>query len=102
MKYYIYILYAVKFDKYYVGYSTNIEKRLLLHNTTNSVTFTSKYRPWELGALFYVGDDKSEVLHLEKFIKKQKSKQLLIKLCDVNFLPENKLAQLVRVPHVRD
>ena len=45
---------------------------------------------------------KSIALNLGKFIKAQKSRRLLEKLIDKEFVPSGKLAQLVRVPHVRD
>ena len=102
MKYYIYILYSVKFDKYYIGYTHDIFKRLETHNTSNENTFTSKYRPWELKVAFYVGDQRSEAMRIERFIKKQKSRSILIKLIDVNFVPTGELVQLIRVPHIRN
>ena len=102
MKYYIYILHSVKHDKFYIGYTTDINKRLTRHNTTPFKTFTSKYRPWEIYALFEVGKEKAIAIKLEKYIKKQKSRSLLIRLGDCTFIPNGELAQLVRVPHVRD
>lgn len=44
----------------------------------------------------------SEALLLERFIKKQKSKKLIEKIFDPEFIPKGKLAQLVRVPQVRE
>ncbi len=41
-------------------------------------------------------------MKIERFIKKQKSRILLEKLIDPNFEPSGFLAQLIRVPHVRD
>jgi len=102
MRYYIYILYSAKHDKFYTGYTTNVNQRLQLHNSSHFNTFTSKYRPWTIYALFDVGDNKTTALKIEKYIKKQKSRSLLIKLGDKNFVPKDKLAQMVRVPHLRD
>jgi putative endonuclease len=39
---------------------------------------------------------------MEKYIKRQKSRNLLEKLIDPEFIPTGTLAQLVRVPHLRD
>ena len=102
MKYYIYILYSEKFDKFYTGYTSDYNKRIEDHNTSTNNTFTSKYRPWLLKAVFLVRENKTRVIQIERFIKNQKSRTLLIKLIEPNFLPVGELAQLVRVPYIRD
>ena len=100
--YYIYILYSETSDLYYVGYSNNTKRRLEEHNTTPFNTFTSKHRPWILKAVFECGDLESNAIRIERFIKKQKSRKLLEQLCDCNFIPSGLLAQLIRVPDIRD
>jgi len=102
MNYYIYILFSESSQIFYIGYTSNFEKRVFEHNNDEHNTFTSKHRPWHLKALFSVGSDKSTALKIERYLKKQKSKSLILKLIDLNFIPTAKLAQLVRVPHVRD
>ncbi len=102
MKFYVYILYAEKNDKFYVGQSHDYIKRLKHHNSDNKNTFTSKYRPWKLVAVFEAGNDRGQAMKLEQYIKKQKSKNLLLQLINPDFKPTGKLAQLVRVPHMRD
>lgn len=98
--YYIYLLYSTDFDKYYIGYTSDIYKRLNDHNTQEYFnTFTSKYRPWKLAAAFEAGKSEAEAIRIERFIKKQKSRKLLVQLSDPEFIPTGKLAQLVRVPH---
>ena len=101
--YFVYILYSESADKFYVGYTSDINLRLKQHNEQmNFNTFTAKYRPWKIAALFSCGGDKSSATRLEHFIKKQNSRKLLEKLIDPNFTLTGFLAQLVRVPHVRD
>ena len=100
--FYIYIIYSKKFDKYYIGSSKNPWNRLTKHNSSPFNTFTSKYRPWTLKAVFEAGTTRGEAVKMEKFIKRQKSKKLLLQLIDPTFEPSGKLAQLVRVPHVRN
>ncbi len=102
MVFYIYILQSKKFDKFYIGFTSDYNERLLQHNTQDKNTFTAKYRPWVLKAVFYVGQDRGKAMMMEKYIKKQKSKTLLKKLIDPDFVPLGRLATLVRVPHVRD
>ncbi|HEX5150081.1 MAG TPA: GIY-YIG nuclease family protein [Parafilimonas sp.] len=99
---FIYILYSVSADKFYIGYSDNPLRRLHEHNTKPFNTFTSKYRPWELKAVFECGLIEKNAMQIEKFIKQQKSRRLIEKLVDPDFIPNGFLAHLVRVPHMRD
>jgi putative endonuclease len=101
-QYYIYILYSIVSNRYYVGYSSNPWNRLIEHNNDLHNTYTSKHRPWELKSVFLVGTVESLAMKIEKLIKKQKSRTLIEKLLDPTFIPDGQLAQLVRVPHVRD
>jgi putative endonuclease len=100
--FYIYILYSAVADKYYVGYTNDYERRLVEHNTKPFSTFTSKCRPWLLKAVFKCGEIESEAMQIEKFIKRQKSRKLIEQLIQKDFIPSGILAQLVRVPYVRD
>jgi putative endonuclease len=101
--FYIYILYSTPHDKYYVGYTSNYVQRLHQHNHQEFFnTFTSKYRPWELSAVFECNSKENEAIKIEHFIKKQKSRKLIEQLINPSFSPNGVLAQLVRVPHLRD
>ena len=100
--YYVYILYSASADKYYVGYTTDYLKRLEDHNHQEFFnTYTSKFRPWVIAAVFQVGYDESLAVRLERFIKKQRSRRLIESLIDPGFIPKGDLAQLV-IPHLRD
>ena len=72
--FYIYILHSELHDKYYVGQSDDISRRLIEHNELSDHSYTSKYRPWGLVASFEVGDSRSHARKIESHIKKQKSK----------------------------
>jgi putative endonuclease len=100
--FYIYILFSTTGRKYYIGYSDNPWIRVNRHNSTQVTTYTSKYRPWELAATFEVGTDETIAIKTERFLKRQHSKKLILKLLDPEFIPDGRLAQLVRVPHMRD
>ena len=100
--YYIYIIYSSVSDKYYIGFTDDLQRRVTEHNIKPYNTFTAKYRPWILKAAFECGGDLSIAMKLEKFIKKQKSRKLIEQLLDPVFVPTGYLAQLVRVPDVRD
>ena len=96
--FYLYILFSESAQRYYVGHSETPHERLVEHNANETEKYTGKYADWKMVALFKVGPDKAVALSLGKFINGQKSKKLLLKLVDPNFVPADKLAQLVRVP----
>ena len=95
--YFVYILYSTKSDKYYIGYTDDPERRLIEHNTSPRNTFTSKHRPWVSIIHFPISENRSDAIRVELFIKKQKSKNFILKLLDQSYR-SNLLAQLVRVP----
>ncbi|WP_228446544.1 GIY-YIG nuclease family protein [Chryseobacterium sp. 3008163] len=101
--YYIYILFSETADKFYAGYTQSPKERLLKHNQQEDFnTFTRKFRPWKMAALFEVSIDKNLAIQIERFIKKQKSRKFIEMLCDENSQFSGILAQLVRVPKLRD
>jgi putative endonuclease len=100
--YYIYLLESETSGNYYIGYSEDPYRRLIEHNNSPHNTYTSKHRPWHLAAIFECSTIEGEAMKMEKYIKKQKSRNLLEKLIDPEFIPTGTLAQLVRVPHLRD
>ncbi|MEL6654898.1 MAG: GIY-YIG nuclease family protein [Bacteroidota bacterium] len=53
----VYVLYSTGYDKIYIGYTSNLEQRLLSHNKLGKKGYTVRYRPWT-------------VIHTEKFITK--------------------------------
>ncbi len=46
--YKVYILYSIKFNKIYIGCTSNLEQRLLSHNELGKKGWTIKFRPWAL------------------------------------------------------
>ncbi|MFL5739270.1 MAG: GIY-YIG nuclease family protein [Flavisolibacter sp.] len=100
--FFIYILYSCSADKYYVGYSADPWKRVQEHNSVKHPTFTSKYRPWTLRAVFKISQNESDALRLERILKRQHSKKLLERLIDPSFIPDGQLVELLRFPHLRD
>jgi putative endonuclease len=100
--FYIYIIYSFSSDLFYLGYSRDAIKRFKEHNSSPFDSFTARHRPWVLKAVFAVGDNESGAVKLERFLKKQKSRKLIEALSNPENIPSGKLAQLVRVPHLRD
>ena len=78
--FYIYILYSVSADKFYIGHSNDPDRRMVKHNTTDFNTFTKKWRPWKLVYSFPVSPDRGDALKIERFIKQQKSRKLIEKI----------------------
>lgn len=75
---YTYILKSSKNNKYYIGYTSNIEDRLNFHNS-GKVASTRPYLPWEL---FYCEDFKNErdAINRERQIKSWKSRKAIERL----------------------
>ena len=65
-----YILYSEKHNKYYVGHTGNIDRRLEEHNFLSDNSYTSKYRPWRLLISLEV-DTRSRAMKIEKYLKKK-------------------------------
>ena len=47
MKYWVYILKSVDYDKTYEGFSDNLERRLNEHNAGKTI-YTRRYKPWKI------------------------------------------------------
>ncbi|PIQ46991.1 MAG: excinuclease ABC subunit C [Cytophagales bacterium CG12_big_fil_rev_8_21_14_0_65_40_12] len=71
----VYILYSPTIDKFYIGYTSNIEQRLHFHNDSDkNKIWTKRGQPWEV--FFTIqGLHKSQALKIEKYIKRMKSKK---------------------------
>ena len=80
MPYYVYIIFSPSADKYYVGHTDSVIRRLSEHNHPIRTKYTSKHKPWELKWFFEVSDQRSDAMMVEKYIKRQKSKQYIQEL----------------------
>ena len=84
----VYILYSKKLDKYYIGFTENLDVRLDFHlSDSQSRKFTYKSDDWEL--IFTIKcESKNQGLSIEKHIKSMKSKiyiQNLLKYPEMKF-----------------
>ena len=75
MKYYTYVLYSPVYDKIYIGYTNNLERRLHFHNK-GIQGWTAKYIPWDL-VYHEEFETKSEAIKRENYIKKMKSREYI-------------------------
>ena len=64
----VYVLYSKSYDKIYIGFTSNLEQRLLSHNELGKKGWTIKFRPWQLihTEVFQL---KSEAMKREKQLK---------------------------------
>ncbi len=73
MGYYVYILFSKKLNRFYTGYTNDLDIRLTFHKHPESRKFTAKATDWVL--FFKIEcDSKKQALAIEKHIKKMKSK----------------------------
>ncbi|MEM7372502.1 MAG: hypothetical protein AAF587_28035, partial [Bacteroidota bacterium] len=50
-----------------------------------STKFTFKHRPWELKLSFVAGNSRAEAMKIERYIKRQKSRQFIQALIEPTF-----------------
>jgi putative endonuclease len=65
--YFVYILYSKAHDRFYVGHTSSIERRLIEHNEGRNPS-TKPYIPWELLGTI-IKDDKASAYQLEMKLK---------------------------------
>ncbi len=74
MSYCVYILYSSSIDRYYIGMTEDLERRINHHNNPIShAKFTAKGAPWQL-FIAIPCNRKQHALKLEKTIKAKKSR----------------------------
>ena len=70
----VYVRYSKKFDKIYIGYTSNLQQRLLSHNELAKKGFTVKFRPWEV-IHTETFDSKKDAMKREKQLKAGQGRQ---------------------------
>lgn len=71
----VYIIYSPKLDRYYIGYSTDMTKRINEHNSGIS-TFTAKATDWVL-KWSKEFDSRELAMKEERIIKAKKSRKYI-------------------------
>ena len=80
--YFLYILQSQKTDKFYVGITADISRRISEHNNPRrNKGFTAMHKPWELSALYQCANA-AEASKMEQYIKQQKSQKIILHLCN--------------------
>ena len=81
--YTVYVLYSSRFRKIYIGYTSNLEQRLLSQNEISKKGWTMKFRPWIVIHTENF-DSKQEALKREKALKGGQGRQWIHE----NFVPK--------------
>ena len=66
--YTVYVLYSSKFNKTYVGFTSNLKERFKSHNELGTKGYTVKFRPWTI-AFTEEYETKPEAMKREKALK---------------------------------
>jgi putative endonuclease len=70
MNHYVYIIKSLKVKRFYVGYTTDLERRLIEHNEGNTRS-TRPFMPWKM--IYYeIFDNRSEAYKREWHLKHSK------------------------------
>lgn len=71
--YFVYLLKSINFSgQTYVGYTTNLQERIQIHNFGGSA-HTAKYKPWKLHG-YFAFEDKYRALEFESYLKSHAGK----------------------------
>ena len=74
--YYVYAICSLSFDKIYVGYTSDLNGRLVAHNHPKNKGWTKKFQPW---ILIYSEKfaTKSQAMNRENELKSFKGREFL-------------------------
>lgn len=78
---YFYILFSHQADRYYIGETSNLSKRLEKHNQDNHKSYTKIANDWEY-VLTFKTDNRADALFLESFTKRMKSRKFIQKIAN--------------------
>ena len=76
--YTVYVLFSQKFDKIYIGVTSDLEQRFLSHNELSKKGWTKSFRPWKIVHTEEF-KTKSEALKREKELKSFKGREFIKK-----------------------
>ena len=72
----VYVLYSTKYDKIYIGFTSNLEQRILSHNELSTKGYTKKFRPWTI-VHTEVFDSKPDAMKREKQLKSSRGRNFI-------------------------
>jgi putative endonuclease len=78
MDFHVYVLHSPSFNKIYIGFTSDIEARILSHNILANKGWTIKFRPWTLIHTESFAT-KPEALKREKELKSARGREFIRK-----------------------
>jgi len=81
-RFYTYVIFSQNTGKYYIGYTSNLEKRISEHNN-GKTTYTRNKGPWVLVHSVELSS-KSDAIRIEKLIKSYKGGNAFKKMIKSN------------------
>ena len=79
MSYFTYVIYSDKFQKIYIGFTKNLEQRLVDHNVRARKGYTIRFRPWRI-AYSEEFETEKEARIREKQLKSAKGREFIHKM----------------------
>ncbi len=77
----VYVLYSPTFNKIYIGYTSDLEARILSHNVLAVKGYTLKFRPWEIIHTEFF-ETKLEAMKREKELKNANGRKFIWSLIE--------------------
>lgn len=76
--YYVYILQSIDYpEKFYTGFTTDLDKRVIEHNEGKSI-HTNKFKPWKIRT-YFTFDNRERAGEFEKYLKTQSGRAFMKK-----------------------
>ena len=72
----VYVLYSRIYQKIYIGYTSDVEQRLISHNHPNNKGWTKQFQPWELAYLEKYST-KEDAMRREKQLKTSRGREFV-------------------------
>ena len=74
--FFVYVLLSEDFNKIYIGYTSDIDNRLIAHNHPSNKGWTKSFQPWKL-VYYEQFENKSDAMSREKQLKYQKGRKFI-------------------------
>ncbi|MDX9773890.1 MAG: GIY-YIG nuclease family protein [Bacteroidales bacterium] len=74
--FYVYVLYSKEYDKFYIGFTSNLEARVAHHNHPKNKGWTARYQPWAQ-AYHESFETKGEAMIREKQLKSAQGRKFI-------------------------
>ena len=81
MDFTVYVIFSKTYNKIYIGYSSDLNKRLLSHNSLATKGYTIRFRPWTL-VYSETFDSKTDAMKREKELKSAKGRRFIWELIE--------------------